>query len=218
MSPLSKLKMPLKMPPLPIPDRLRRIRLPPRPPGSSDHPMSSAERTRRARLLRQYRKSFDATHVPENWMELESIASDSDGETPDADDDEDDGYVSGDELTATPVRRGNEEDETSFDEFMTPGPEGANVGAIDSPVGGGGLCHRGEFTRRFGRVANLAISDRRRRGRAGRSGARGADVRGRDRGDESAGDTPGGRFVPLWVPSSPPRAHRRDSYPRRFDG
>tara|TARA_B110000003_G_scaffold230943_1_gene233309 strand:+ start:1937 stop:5680 length:3744 start_codon:yes stop_codon:yes gene_type:complete len=136
LSPLSKLKMPLKMPPLPIPDRLRRIRLPPRPPGSSD-PMSSAERTRRARLLRQYRKSFDATHVPENWMELESIASDSDGETPDADD-EDDGYVSGDELTATPVRRGNEEDETSFDEFMTPGPEGANVG-VDSPVGGGGF-------------------------------------------------------------------------------
>ena len=125
LSPLSRLKMPLKMPPLPIPDRLRRIRLPPRPPGSSD-PMSSAERTRRARLLRQYRKSFDATHVPENWMELESIASDSDGETPDADD-EDDGYVSGDELNATPVRRGNEEDETSFDEFMTPGPEGANV-------------------------------------------------------------------------------------------
>ena len=129
--PLSPLRNKLKMPPLPIPDRLRRIRLPPRPP----HEMTSpAERARRARLLRQYRGSFDATHVPENWMELESIASDSDGETPDADDDDgatDGGYASGDDEPKTPAGIGhatNDDDDDdgaggndeSFDEFATP--------------------------------------------------------------------------------------------------
>lgn len=139
--PLSPLRNKLKMPPLPIPDRLRRIRMPPRPPrsgggapsssSSSSEMPSPAERARRARLLRQYRRSFDATHVPENWMELESIASDSDGETPDGDDDLG-GYASGDDEPKTPgVGRGTNDDETpghgtrggndeSFDEFATP--------------------------------------------------------------------------------------------------
>ena len=139
--PLSPLRNKLKMPPLPIPDRLRRIRMPPRPPrsgggapssssSSSSEMPSPAERARRARLLRQYRRSFDATHVPENWMELESIASDSDGETPDDDDGTPGGYASGDDEPKTPgVGRGTNDEspgrgtrgnDESFDEFATP--------------------------------------------------------------------------------------------------
>ena len=139
--PLSPLRNKLKMPPLPIPDRLRRVRAPRgRPPrsgaptsSSSSEAPSPAERARRARLLRQYRRSFDATHVPENWMELESIASDSDGETPDGDDDDDDdgGYASGDDEPKTPAGvtgvtyptnadDGGGNDESFEGEFATP--------------------------------------------------------------------------------------------------
>ena len=135
--PLSPLRNKLKMPPLPIPNRLRRIRMPPRPPrsgggapssspsASSSEMPSPAERARRARLLRQYRRSFDATHVPENWMELESIASDSDGETPDGDG----GYASGDEGRGTNdddgSHHGTRGDDEPFDEFATPPPAGS---------------------------------------------------------------------------------------------
>ena len=91
-------------------------------------------------------------------MELESIASDLDGETPDADDDDgatDGGYASGDDEPKTPAGIGhatNDDDDggaggndESFDEFATPT---ARLGFTSAPSADGGiarLCQRGEL-------------------------------------------------------------------------
>ena len=59
--PLSPLRNKLKMPPLPIPDRLRRIRLPPRPPHEMTSPPSAnGAREAPAAVPRQLRRDARA--------------------------------------------------------------------------------------------------------------------------------------------------------------